>query len=61
MGNRNQIPRCESKEGIDHEQELGGESDVVWFWSAGELSMGIVQENAEEWVEREGGCCSFEC
>jgi len=40
---------------MDYEQELGGENDVVWFWNAGERSMGVVQEDAEEGFERASG------
>ena len=55
MGNRDQVPRCESESGMDHEQELGGKNDIVRVWNAGEWSVGAVQETAEEGVERASG------
>ncbi|MHA1881654.1 MAG: hypothetical protein ACTSUO_01230 [Candidatus Thorarchaeota archaeon] len=40
---------------MDHEQELGGEGDVVRDGNVSEWSVGVVQEDAEEGFERARG------
>lgn len=55
MGDRDQVPRCEPESRVDHEQELGDESVALWVRNDGERSMGVVQEVAEERVNRDSG------
>ncbi len=55
MGDRDQVARCESESGMDDEQELGGESVVVRYRNDDERGVGVVQEDAEERMQRDSG------